>query len=121
LPFFRALGSAAANRRIKTKPAIILSVTYARISTLPRTVLMLTRSPVLMFLSRESCSLISTAGYGYFSINGIIQTNPGIPFYQRVFAHATKTIGSGMTAAQGRVSFVTFLCPPKKSKRENVD
>ena len=55
------------------------------------------------------------------AINGIIQTNPGIPFYQRVFAHATESIGSGMTAAQGRVSFVTFLCPAKKSKRKNVD
>jgi len=48
----------------------------------------------------------------------ISEINPNQPISQRVFAHATE-IGSPreLSAIAGRVSFVTFLCPPKKSKR----
>jgi hypothetical protein len=40
---------------------------------------------------------------------------------QRVFPPPQKTVREGVKRRAGRVSFATFLCPPKKSRREEAD
>jgi len=54
------------------------------------------------------------------STNVIGITGPGIPRCQRVFAHATETIGAGSFPQRtGWVLLLLFL-PIKKSKRRKV-
>jgi hypothetical protein len=69
------------------------------------------------WITRGNC-LSGSKSVHLTAVESHIETT--IPEYhsiQRVFARATGTTGAReLFAAQGRVSFVTFLCPLKKSK-----
>ncbi len=51
-------------------------------------------------------------------VNGIGKQIYGIQIEERVFDRATKTIGAGITAAQGGF-FCYFSCPSRKVKEKN--